>query len=179
MSNNFNKSGVNSPAKPLVNSVVKAANAISAVCIVSESEIQHIDPGFRFSNIESDQERLKGILFSLGMDTSKNFIKQPNIQHRNRLNKVVTCDRYVGNERLDRVWIDSGYASREAKDKASGSRMLEDIYRARDLTEDRQLKLEDRDRYYSHETVDENGDPLAVEIKQANEAKAKKAKKRR
>jgi len=47
----------------------------------------------------------------------------------------VTCDRFVGNERTDKEWIESGYASREAKDKSSGSKLLTDIYRQKGMVE--------------------------------------------
>jgi uncharacterized protein YllA (UPF0747 family) len=69
------------------------------------------------------------------------------LQHRNRFNESVVCSRWVGNERLDTAWIKSGYASRSAIDKASGSRMTEDVYRSRHETEDTQAALESRDKY--------------------------------
>ena len=81
------------------------------------------------------------------------FEIQPNIQHRNRFNEVVICDRFVGNERIDPNWINSGYASKEAKDKASSNKILDDIYRSKLLTEDIQLSLEERDKY---STIDES-----------------------
>ena len=62
-------------------------------------------------------------------------------------NQIVVCSRWVGEERLDSAWIKSGYASRPAIDKASGSKLTEDIYRARYETEDAQALLESRDKY--------------------------------
>lgn len=55
------------------------------------------------------------------------------------------CSRWVGKERLDDKWIKSGYASKAAIDKSSGCRLLEDSYRSRQLTEDIQARLEERD----------------------------------
>ena len=57
------------------------------------------------------------------------------IQHRNRMGKVVVSDRWAGNERIDYQWIMSGYASKEARDKSSGSRLLADIYRMKGFVE--------------------------------------------
>ena len=65
----------------------------------------------------------------------KGIERQENLQHRNRFNEVVICDRYVGNERTDKEWLNSGYASQEAKDKATGSKMLADLYRLRGAVE--------------------------------------------
>jgi hypothetical protein len=81
------------------------------------------------------------------MDIDKPVLRQDGLQHRNRLNEVVVCSRWVGEERLDEAWLYSGYASREAIDKASGSKILEDLYRSRYLTQDAQDSLEARDRY--------------------------------
>lgn len=122
-------------------------NAIVALCIVSESEIIKILPNYS-SEFESREEEFKEFLYSLGLDVYKPYLRQDALQHRNRLNEIVVCSRWVGSERLDAAWIDSGYASRAAIDKASGSRLTEDIYRARYETEDAQLLLESRDKYY-------------------------------
>ena len=40
-----------------------------------------------------------------------------------------------GYERTDKEWIESGYASREAKDKASNNRLLNDLYRMKGYLE--------------------------------------------
>lgn len=122
-------------------------NAIVALCIVSESEIIKILPNYS-SEFESREQEFKEFLYSLGLDVYKPYLRQDALQHRNRLNEIVVCSRWVGSERLDAAWIDSGYASRAAVDKASGSRLTEDIYRARYETEDAQALLESRDKYY-------------------------------
>lgn len=121
-------------------------SAIVALCIVSESEIVKVMPNYS-SDFENDTSAFNKFLYSLGMDIDKPMLRQDGLQHRNRLNEVVVCSRWVGEERLDEAWLYSGYASREAIDKASGSKILEDLYRSRYLTQDAQDSLEARDRY--------------------------------
>jgi hypothetical protein len=121
-------------------------SAIVALCIVSESEIVKVMPNYS-SDFENDTIAFNKFLYSLGMDIDKPVLRQDGLQHRNRLNEVVVCSRWVGEERLDEAWLYSGYASREAIDKASGSKILEDLYRSRYLTQDAQDSLEARDRY--------------------------------
>lgn len=124
---------------------LKRESTIVALCIISESEIAKVLPNYRF-DMEDTQE-FQQLLYSLGIDISLPYERQDNLQHRNRFNEVVTCSRFVGFERQDNQWIKSGYASQEAKDKASGSRLLEDMYRAKNLTSDAQERLEARDKY--------------------------------
>lgn len=99
------------------------------------------------AEFENSTLKFNNFLYSLGMDTQRPMIRQDALQHRNRFNEVVVCSRWVGEERLDEAWLHSGYASREAIDKASGSKILEDLYRSRNLTQDAQDSLEARDRY--------------------------------
>ena len=119
------------------------SNLIAAVCIISESEIVKVMPDY--SKEFSEREDFKQFLFGLGIDTNKPVIRQDGIQHRNRFGEIVICSRWVGNERIDDEWINSGYASKEAIDKRCGSKILEDVYRAKALTEDMQRHLEARD----------------------------------
>lgn len=121
-------------------------SAIVALCIISESEITKVIPNYS-SDFENKETSFKLFLYSLGMDVSKPYKRQDGLQHRNRFNEIVVCSRWVGEERIDSEWINSGYASKEALDKASGSRILEDIYRSKYLTEDAQALLEARDKY--------------------------------
>lgn len=121
-------------------------SAIVALCIISESEITKVIPNYS-SDFENSETSFKVFLYSLGMDVSKPYKRQDGLQHRNRFNEIVVCSRWVGEERIDSEWINSGYASKEALDKASGSRILEDIYRSKYLTEDAQNLLEARDKY--------------------------------
>lgn len=52
------------------------------------------------------------------------FYEIMNCTHRSRTGHVVTCDRYMGSERLDKDWLNSGYASEEAKLAAKGDKSL-------------------------------------------------------
>ena len=102
---------------------------ITALCIVSASEINLAKPGFTYYWADNNPDDFNDILFNFGMDLTQPIEKQTDIQHKNRMNKVVICDRYIGYERTDKDWINSGYASKEAKDKASGSKLLADLYK--------------------------------------------------
>lgn len=121
-------------------------SSIVALCIISESEIIKVMPNYN-SDFENNEASFKTFLYSCGMDITRPYLRQDGLQHRNRLNEVVVCSRWVGEERLDEAWLYSGYASKEAIDKASGSKILEDLYRSRNLTQDAQDSLEARDRY--------------------------------
>jgi len=121
-------------------------SAIVALCIISESEIIKVMPNYS-AEFENEEIKFKSFLYSLGMDISKPYQRQDGLQHRNRLNEIVVCSRWVGEERIDEAWIYGGYASKPAIDKASGSKLTEDLYRARYETEDAQAILEARDRY--------------------------------
>lgn len=121
-------------------------NAIVALCIISESEIIKVMPNYS-SDFEYRDDEFKDFLYSLGMQVDRPYQRQDGLQHRNRFNEIVVCSRWVGEERLDEAWINSGYASRSAIDKASGSKLTEDIYRSRYETEDAQALLESRDKY--------------------------------
>lgn len=125
---------------------IKTSNIV-ALCIVSESEIARAFPEYDYTWKEQKPTLFNLILFQLGMDITKSIEVQEGLTHRNRLNQIVLCARFVGQERIDYTWLTSGYASQEAKDKASGSKMLEDLYRAKNLTQDRQLALEAKDKY--------------------------------
>lgn len=121
-------------------------SAIFALCIISESELAKVIPDYSYS-LEEDQDKFLKLLYDLGMDVERPYSRQDAIQHRNRFNEIVVCSRWVGEERVDDDWIESGYASREAIDRASGSKILEDIYRSKHMTIDAQEMLEARDRY--------------------------------
>lgn len=125
---------------------------IVATVIVSESELEYHLKDYKKGLEDASPSYFNSILSSMGMDITLPVIKQKGLQHRNRLNQVVTCDRWIGEERQDPEWIMSGYASKEAVDKYSGNKILEDLYRSRQLTKDAQLALEDRDR---HSVIDE------------------------
>lgn len=108
---------------------------IAALCIVSVSEIAKVMPNITYDWIDNNPEKFQDMLYQIGMDISRSIEKQENITHRNRFDEVVTCDRYVGDERIDKEWTTSGYASQAAKDKATGSKLLLDLYRLRGAVE--------------------------------------------
>lgn len=122
-------------------------NKIAAFRFVSESELAVAIDNFSKDLEELEPDKFYKILYDLGVDISRPVERQDGLYHRNMFNKVVLCSRYVGYERLDSEWINSGYASQEAKDKVNGSKLLEDLYRAKGLTEDAQDQLEKKHRY--------------------------------
>lgn len=121
---------------------------ISTDFIVSESEIAMVYPEYDVSWLVENIDDLKTVLWDMGMDTvNENFELSEVVQHRNRLGKVVTCGRYVGIQRSDDDWLNSGYATQEAIDKARNSRLCDDLYRQRGLTTDMQAAMEAKDKY--------------------------------
>lgn len=120
-------------------------SAVVADIIISESEIAKVMPEYSYELEEKEPEKFKEIMYSLGMDVNQIYLRQDAIQHRNRFNEVVVCSRWVGRERIDNDWLTSGYASKQAIDKASGSKILESLYREKCLTEDAQRVLEEKD----------------------------------
>lgn len=102
---------------------------ITALSIVSVSELYKVRPDITYEWIEKNNHLFLDMLHELGMNTKQPIEKQENIPHKNRFNAVVQCDRYVGNERFDIDWVTSGYASQAAIDKSKGSTMLTDLYR--------------------------------------------------
>jgi len=105
---------------------------ITAICIVSASELAKVIPDFKYEMLE-DNRVLTSILDSLGMDTTRPIEVQRDILHRNRFNEIVQCDRWVGDELTSPEWIASGYASQEAIDKSKGNKLLDDLYRMKGL----------------------------------------------
>lgn len=65
-------------------------------------------PGF-----DGTDEKIKELLYKLGVDT-RHPVDVEVVTHRNMQNQVVTCEYYMGRERTDKVWIQSGHASIEA-----------------------------------------------------------------
>lgn len=108
---------------------------IIALSIVSMSELAFIKPDITYQWVDENRNDFLDMLYSMGMDVKQTIEQQDDLQHRNRMGQIVICTRWVGYERTDKAWIDSGYASREARDKASGSKLIEDIYRTRGLVE--------------------------------------------
>lgn len=114
---------------PFAKSYIGEIMSIVALAIVSASDIAMVFKDFTYEWVDTNRDDFMNLLYQFGMDTQQPIERQSEIQHKNRIGRVVIMDRWVGNERLDREWIESGHASREAKDKASGSKLLNDIYR--------------------------------------------------
>lgn len=108
---------------------------IAAICIVSESEISTVMPEFNLQYAKENPEELLKILHGLGFDTKREIELQEGLTHRNRFGAVITCARWVGDQRIDPAWLSSGYATQEAKDKANGSKLLNDLYRIKGMVE--------------------------------------------
>ena len=109
-------------------------SSIIALVYISLSELQTVDRKFTVEWIDNSEKELLDVLHGLGMDINQSVERQV-VEHRNRFGNLITCPRWVGCERLDKEWIESGYASDEAKDKASGSKLVFDLYRLRGMTE--------------------------------------------
>lgn len=108
---------------------------IAAIRIVSESEIATVKKDFNAQWALDNPTEFKDMLYQLGFDTEFDIEVQEGLTHRNAFGAINTCTRWVGSERTDVKWLISGYASQEAKDKAIGSKLLEDLYRRKGLTE--------------------------------------------
>jgi hypothetical protein len=108
---------------------------IIALTAISLSELELVKPDISLKWINENKESFEEMLHSVGLDTTTPYEIQENLPHRNRLNKVVQCSRWLGNERTDKAWIESGYASYAAVDKAKNSNLINDIYRQRGLVE--------------------------------------------
>lgn len=98
-----------------------------AAIVLSESELAKVIPDWTMDIVNNNPNEFRKILWDLGGDIHKPWEIQENIIHRNRIKEVVQCNRWILSERLDRDWINSGFASREAKNLASGSRMVQDL----------------------------------------------------
>ena len=107
---------------------------IIALVYISLSELQTVEPRYNLEWADSSENELLGVLHGLGIDVNQSVERQV-VEHRNRFGNLITCSRWVGCERIDKEWIESGYASQEAKDKASGSKLVFDLYRLRGMTE--------------------------------------------
>ncbi len=109
-------------------------SSIIALVYISLSELQTIDRKYTLEWVNNSEKELPDILYGLGMDITKS-VEQQVVEHRNRFGNLITCPRWVGCERVDNEWIESKYSSQEARDKASGSKLILDLYRMRGMTE--------------------------------------------
>lgn len=152
MKNLDNQLGSKSSKSKIVQSKSNNASSYSskilALVYLSSSELNKVIPNWNEpAALEAleDEQKFMRMLFEAGIDI-KLPIEHQVLQHRNRFNEVVHCSRWVGHERQDKQWIQSGYASKEAVDKALNSKLLDSSYRSRALTVDVQEMLEEKDR---------------------------------
>ena len=108
---------------------------IAAISYVSLSEIQTVANWVTEEFIEENPDIFKKMLFDLGMDVYNYPWEVQNVTHRNRFGNIITCPRYVGNERVDSEWVNSPYSSIEARDKSLNNKILNDLYRFKGLVE--------------------------------------------
>lgn len=129
---------------------IKRASGIVASVTVSMSEILSTLPYFTLKSTRNSKgeysSKFLELLYGLGADVQEPIREDLSSTHRNRFNEVVTCPKWLCEERQDNGWINSGYASRAAVDKASGSLLVEASYRARGETKDMQAMLNQRDK---------------------------------
>lgn len=109
-------------------------SSIIALVWVSLSELQTIDQKYNEEWVDSSEKELLDILYSLGMNTNQP-VERSMVEHRNRFGNLITCSRWTGLERLDKEWIESGYASEEAIAKSLNNGLVNDLFRLRGLTE--------------------------------------------
>lgn len=120
---------------------------IAAFVHISESELVLADPKYSAENYIKNKAKYEKLMYNLGLDTSRQYMHQPCSQHRNRLGKIVTCGRFWGHERSDKGWLNSGYASREAKDRALNCKMVDEFYAIKGFTVSAQTAGELKDTY--------------------------------
>lgn len=104
-------------------------SSIIALCVVSSYDIAKVKKDFTYNFIITNPKEFGEILFQFGMNINKMYEVQENVIHRTITGDIVQGDRYIGDERIDPEWLSCGYASQQAKDKASGSSLLNDLYR--------------------------------------------------
>lgn len=110
--------------------------SIVALKIISLSELYQNNSKYTEKYFQENPSEISDILWDLGVNIKDYYEVQFN-EHRNAFGKIYTGSRWVGSERTDNLWVKSDYASREAKDKATGNKLLADIYRSKGLSDDR------------------------------------------
>ena len=110
---------------------------IAAIRCVSVSELYKSNPTYTEKFFQDNPETFRKLVYECGIDTDNYYEIQVNI-HRNNFGEIYSGTRAVGMERTDPVWLGLGFASTEAKDRAKGSKLLNDLYRSKGLTMDRQ-----------------------------------------
>lgn len=108
---------------------------ITALCIISMTEIAKVIPTITYEWINEHKHEFLQMLHELGCNANQPIEYQPDVLHVNRFNETVFSDRWVAAERTDKEWIESGYASYEAKCKSLNNKMLTDLFRMRGCVE--------------------------------------------
>lgn len=108
---------------------------IAATVFISLSEIQTVAPWCDEEFIENNQEVFKQMLYDLGADVYQYPIEVQDVTHRNKFGNIITCKRWVCNERVDPAWVTSGHASYEATAKSANNKILTDLFRMRGMVE--------------------------------------------
>lgn len=108
---------------------------IVAISYVSLSEIQTVNPEITLQWTLDNPDEFKQMLYELGGDVYNYPYEVQDVTHRNRFGNIVTCPRYVCNERTDAQWVKSEYASIEAKDKSLNNKLLIESYKSRGLVD--------------------------------------------
>jgi len=68
---------------------------------------------------ENNKQEIERILFENGIDTEEPYTVEFS-QHRNLRGEIVSCERYIGEERSCKEWLKSGAASWEAEVESCG-----------------------------------------------------------
>lgn len=101
---------------------------IIAIEIISMSELVTVMPWLTKEYLDSEPEILKKMLYDLGIESYQFPVDESYCTHRNRFNNIVTDWRWCGNSRMDEEWLNSPYASKAAKDRSLGNKLLIESY---------------------------------------------------
>lgn len=91
-------------------------NLASPPIYVSEHDLQDED-----IQVCIEALGLEEVLYQIGFDKERwanetdSFYEVMECEHRSRSGKIVKGKRYIGSERTDKTWLDSGLASEDAK----------------------------------------------------------------
>ena len=103
-------------------------------CVYTLNELQTLVPSLRKEHLLSKDENIKKhiikMFWHLGCDATDIEI-QEDVVCRNRFGKVDDSARVIVNERLDRAWVESKYASEFAKLYTKDVGVMKDIDRLR------------------------------------------------
>lgn len=84
--------------------------------VVSYDDLQKVVPNFEMKWLDNIKSDARVLLWNLGIDTDFGIEVQEGMVHRTKLCGVSNCPRMVGHERIDKEWLQGGYATDEAKE---------------------------------------------------------------